>query len=65
VRDGLESYAQAVADVYRPVVGRAELARATAGAWLALASTAHRSQEPDRTATLRRRIRRALTALET
>lgn len=63
-RDRLETYADAIAATYRPVVGRAPLARATAGAWLGLATAAHRSQEPDWPDTTRRRISRAVAALD-
>lgn len=63
-RDDLEAYAATVADLYRPRVGRTDLARATAGAWLALATAAHRSQEPDWPTTTRDRIGRAAAALE-
>lgn len=63
-RDRLETYAAAVADAYRPEIGAAVLARATAGAWLGLATAAHRSQEPDWAATTRRRIDRAAAALD-
>jgi hypothetical protein len=62
-RDRLESYAAGVADAYRPVVGRTPLARATAGAWLALATAAHRSQEPGWQTTTRARIGRAAAEL--
>lgn len=63
-KDRLETYAAEIADVYRPEVGRTALARATAGAWLALATSAHRSQETDWPATTRRRIERAAAALQ-
>jgi hypothetical protein len=59
VADRAESYAAAVADAYRPVVGAAALARATAGAWLGLATGPHRAQDPDWPQTTRARIDRA------
>lgn len=64
VEDRLEAYAVQVADAYCPEVGRTALARATAGAWLALATAAHRSQEADWSTTTRRRIDRAAAALQ-
>jgi hypothetical protein len=64
VRERCATYAAAVADAYRPVVGRAPLARATAGAWLALATTAQRGQGPGWEATMRGRIARAAAALD-
>jgi hypothetical protein len=64
VRDEIEAYAAGVADAYRALVGPVALARATAGSWLALATAAHRSQEPDWPATTRARIGRAAAALE-
>jgi hypothetical protein len=59
VADRAESYAAAVADAYRPLVGAAALARATAGAWLGLATGPHRAQDPDWPQTTRSRIDRA------
>jgi hypothetical protein len=57
--DRAETYAAAVADVYRPVVGADALARATAGAWLGLATGPHRAQDEGWPEATRRRIDRA------
>jgi hypothetical protein len=62
--DRLESYADAVAGLYRPLVGRDALARATAGGWLALATGPHRSQEPGWPERTRALVRRAAASLE-
>jgi hypothetical protein len=57
--DRAETYAAAVADAYRPVVGADALARATAGAWLGLATGPHRAQDEGWPEATRRRIDRA------
>lgn len=62
-RDHCEERAALVADVYRAEVGRGALARATAGAWLALATTAQMAQGEGWEDTLRGRIRRAAAEL--
>lgn len=64
VRDHVEAYAREVGDAYAELVGQRDLARGTAGAWLALATAAHRSQEPAWPETTRRRIARAADALD-
>ena len=58
-----EAYAAAVADAFRPEVGARSLARATAGAWLGLATGPYRAQEADWPDATRRRIDRAVAAL--
>ena len=59
-----EAYAQAVADAYRPVVGAGPLARATAAAWLGLATGPHRAQEEGWSEATRRRVDRARRELD-
>jgi hypothetical protein len=59
VTDRAETYAAAVADAYRPLVGTDLLARATAGAWLGLATGPHRAQDEGWLARTRARIDRA------
>jgi hypothetical protein len=63
VRDRAETYAAAVADAYRPITGAEPLARATAGAWLGLATGPHRAQDPGWEDTTRARIDRAVREL--
>jgi hypothetical protein len=63
VADRAETYAAAVADAYRPLVGADALARATAGAWLGLATGPHRAQDDGWEVTTRARIDRAARAL--
>jgi aminoglycoside phosphotransferase (APT) family kinase protein len=63
VTERATAYADEVAQVYRGEVGRSALARATAGAWLALAATAQRSRQDDWPELLRRRVSRAAEAL--
>lgn len=63
-KDRSTKYAEAIADAYRPEVGALALARATSGSWLALATAAQRSQEPDWPTTLRDRIARASLVLD-
>jgi hypothetical protein len=63
VADRAETYAAAVADAYRPRVGASALARATAGAWLGLATGPHRAQDAGWEAATRARIDRAARAL--
>jgi hypothetical protein len=63
VADRAEAYAAAVADAYRPLVGAAALARATAGAWLGLATGPHRAQDVGWEVTTRARIDRAAREL--
>jgi hypothetical protein len=58
------TYAHEVADAYRPVVGAANLARATAAAWLGLATGPHRAQDADWEQRTRARIDRAAEVLE-
>ena len=60
----IEDYADRISEAYTPLVGARGLARATAGAWLALATSAHRSQEPGWPATTKSRIARAAASLE-
>jgi hypothetical protein len=57
------AYAAALTDAYRPRVGATELARATAGAWIALATGPYRAQEVDWPEATRYRIRRAAQVL--
>jgi hypothetical protein len=57
------AYADRVADAYRPVVGADDLARATAGAWLGLATGPHRAQDLDWEERTRSRIDRAAEVL--
>lgn len=64
VADACTGYAAALADAYRSVVGGDELAVATAGAWLGLATGPHRAQETGWPETTRRRIQRATRCLE-
>lgn len=54
-----DAYAAAVADAYRRLVGDEALRRATAGAWLALATGPHRAQDRDWPGETRRRLDRA------
>jgi hypothetical protein len=54
-----EAYASEVAEAYRPLVGSGPLARATAGAWLGLATGSHRAQDEGWEVTTRARIDRA------
>jgi hypothetical protein len=63
VTDRAETYAAAVADGYRPLVGADALARATAAAWLGLATGPHRAQDEGWETTTRARIDRAARAL--
>lgn len=63
VTDRVATYAEEVAAVYRPEVGRSALARATAGAWLALATSAQRAGQSDRHDLVRRRVQRAADSL--
>jgi hypothetical protein len=59
--DRVGAYAERVADAYRELVGSVPMARATAGAWLALAASAHRRRDER---AVRRRIDRAAGILE-
>jgi hypothetical protein len=61
--DRASAYAAALADAYRPRVGATALARATAGAWIALATGPYRAQEADWPDATRYRIRRAAEVL--
>lgn len=61
--DRAGSYAAEVADAYRPDVGSDALARATAGAWLGLATGPHRAQDADWEERTRARIDRASQVL--
>jgi hypothetical protein len=61
--DRAGTYADAVAHAYRPVVGTEALARATAGAWLGLATGPHRAQDDGWQEATRRRIDRAAREL--
>jgi hypothetical protein len=63
-QDRVAAYAAAVADAYAQLVGPRDLARAVAGAWLAIATSAHRSQQQHWQATTRSRIDRAAAALD-
>ena len=63
-KDRCATYAETIADAYRPEVGALALARATAGAWLALATAAQRSQETDWPTTLRDRVVRAALVID-
>jgi hypothetical protein len=63
VHDRVETYAAKVADAYRPSVGATPLARATAGAWLGLATGPHRAQDPGWRDSTRARIERAAREL--
>jgi aminoglycoside phosphotransferase (APT) family kinase protein len=63
VGDGALRYAAEVADAYRREVGADALRRATAGAWLSLATGPHRAQEADWQDATRRRIDRAARTL--
>lgn len=63
-RDRVERYAEQLADVYRPMVGADALARATAGAWIGLATGPYRAQDPDWEDGTRRRIDRAAAELD-
>ena len=63
IADAATAYAAAIADAYRPVVGREALARATAAAWIGLATGPHRSQDTDWRERTHGRIDRAATAL--
>lgn len=64
LRDHCEDRAAAVADLYRAEVGRGPLARATAGAWLALATTARMAQGEGWEDAVRGRIERAAAELQ-
>lgn len=59
VRDRVEEYAALLADAYRTRVGTVAVARATAGAWLGLATGPHRAQDRDWEAATRSRVARA------
>lgn len=59
VADRVETFAAAVADAYRPLVGPDVLARATAGAWLGLATGPYRAQDDGWQDLTRTRIARA------
>lgn len=59
VRARAETYAAALAEAYRPRVGAAALASATAGAWLGLATGPHRAQDRDWETATRSRVARA------
>ena len=54
-----ETFAASIADAYRPVVGPDALARATAGAWLGLATGPYRAQDTGWADLTRARIARA------
>lgn len=58
------TYAAAVADAYRPLVGDDALRIATAGAWLSLATGPHRAQDANWETSTRRRIDRAVEVLD-
>lgn len=59
VVDRVETFAASVAEAYRPVVGSDVLARATAGAWLGLATGPYRAQDAGWQDLTRARIARA------
>ena len=59
VADRVETFAAAIADAYRPIVGPDVLARATSGAWLGLATGPHRAQDAGWQTLTRDRIARA------
>lgn len=63
VADRARDYAGEVADVYRREVGADALRRATAGAWLSLATGPHRAQDADWRDATRDRIARATQVL--
>lgn len=58
------AYAAEVRDAYRPLVGAPALARATAGAWLALATGPYRAQDAGWRVATRERVRRAIDHLD-
>lgn len=53
------AYSEAIAEAWRPLVGARSLARATAGAWIGLATGPYRAQDSDWQAATEYRIRRA------
>jgi hypothetical protein len=63
VADRALAYADEVAATYAAVVGADDLRRATAGAWLSLATGPRRAQDADWPEATRRRIARAVTLL--
>jgi hypothetical protein len=63
-RDHVERYAARLADAYRPVVGADALARATAAAWIGLATGPYRAQDPGWQDSTRRRLDRAAAELD-
>lgn len=64
VADRCDALAQGLRDAFRPTVGAADLARATAAAWLGLATGPRMAQDDDWREATRARIDRAVTALE-
>jgi len=62
-RDRTLAYAREVEAAYTEVVGAGPLARATAAAWLGLATSAHRAQEPSWQHQVEQRIDRAAELL--
>jgi hypothetical protein len=63
VADRALAYADALAAAYAAEVGADDLRRATAGAWLSLATGPQRAQDPDWQDATRRRIARAVAVL--
>lgn len=63
-RDRVEQYAEELADAYRPMVGADALSRATAGAWIGLATGPYRAQDPGWELITRQRIDRAAAELD-
>ena len=64
VADRCDALAQGLRDAFRPTVGAADLARATAAAWLGLATGPRMAQDDDWREATRARIDRAVSALE-
>jgi aminoglycoside phosphotransferase (APT) family kinase protein len=63
VADRALTYVDEVAAAYAAVVGAEDLRRATAGAWLSLATGPRRAQDPDWQEATRRRVARAVALL--